>query len=113
MSDEWDPDWWRKAQAESIQRKGKIQPTAPTGDAILVVTEGTVTEPTYFEALRDALRLSTIRIVIGPGTTSAPLSVVQTAADQAREQKRKRRRGKLGISELEKFDASCRARSQL
>jgi hypothetical protein len=104
MTDEWDLDWWRKAQAESIQRRGKTQPTAPTGDTILVVTEGTVTEPIYFEALRDALRLSAVKIVIAFGNTSAPLSVVQTAANKAQEQKRKKGRGKLGISEPEKFD---------
>jgi hypothetical protein len=104
MSDEWDPDWWRKAKAQTVQRKRNTPATASTGDAILIVTEGTVTEPTYFKVLRKELRLSAVKVVIAPGATSAPLSVVNTAAYQARMQQSKKRRGKLNISDPAKFD---------
>jgi hypothetical protein len=46
---------------------------------VLVVTEGTETEPRYFGALLQKLELSTRRIVVKPGSGSDPISVVDTA----------------------------------
>jgi hypothetical protein len=104
MSHGYDEDWWKKAKAESIERRKRASAITPSGDAILVVTEGTVTEPTYFKALRAKLRLATVRFEIVPGHTSAPLTVVRTAASLASEQIRKSRRGELSLSAPRKFD---------
>jgi hypothetical protein len=103
MSNDWDANWWRKAKAESIQRKSR-QSSISSGDTFLLVTEGTVTEPTYFKALRAALRLRAIKVVVAEGDTSAPRSVVETAARLAKEQKRKKKRGTQGMSEPDGFD---------
>jgi hypothetical protein len=55
---------------------------------VLVVTEGTETEPRYFSALLQKLGISTRRIIIMSGSGSDPKSVVDTAL---REQKAARR----------------------
>ena len=56
MSEEcgYDPDWWKAAKAVSIERKSRkavSRKLAKLGDTFLVVTEGPVTEPVYFEFL--------------------------------------------------------------
>ena len=53
--------------------------TAKPGDAFLVVTEGTVTEPVYFELLRTDLQLPVVRVKVVPGDASDPRHVIRTA----------------------------------
>lgn len=52
--------WW-KAKEISLARKAEaaLRPAcARPGDSFLIVTEGSVTEPVYFELLRESLQLS-------------------------------------------------------
>jgi hypothetical protein len=77
---------------------------AKPGDAFLIVTEGKVTEPVYFDLLRSDLRLSAIRIKVQPGDASDPRHVILTAEREAKDQLRKARKGLLGMNEPEKFD---------
>ncbi len=103
----WDRDWWRKAKAASLDRRARtatLGAIAKPGDAVLVVTEGTVTEPVYFELLRQNLRLSVVRIKVQPGDASDPRHVIRTAVREAREQTRRGKRGSLGASEPARFD---------
>ena len=57
----YDPNWWREAKAASLERKRRAM-AASAGDAFLIVTEGKVTEPVYFNLLLRDLHLSTVRI---------------------------------------------------
>lgn len=62
MSDEcgYVPDWWKAPKAASLERKKRAAQagaTAKPGDTFLIVTEGTVTEPVYFEFLLQDLQL--------------------------------------------------------
>jgi hypothetical protein len=108
MSDdaEWNPNSWRDAMEQSLRRKAaKVKATgAQPGDSFLVVTEGTVTEPVYFELLLSPLELSRVWVKVMPGKHSAPLHVIATAAKVAESQKRKGKRAKLGVKEPPKFD---------
>ena len=109
MSEEcdWNPDWWREAKAASLQRRRRAVAAAALakpGDAFLIVTEGTVTEPIYFDLLLRDLQLSVVRIKIQPGDASDPRHVIRTAEREAKEQVRKARKGVLGINEPPKFD---------
>jgi len=55
----------------------------------LLVCEGGKTEPAYFEALRDELRLSALVVeIVGRECDSAPISVVDTALDLRRTARR-------------------------
>ena len=55
--------------------------------SILIVTEGSKTEPIYFSSLRNRLQLSTIEIeVVGAG--AAPISVVDRAIELRSERER-------------------------
>jgi RloB-like protein len=103
----YDPNWWRAEKALSIERKARRAAPAALakpGDAFLIVTEGEVTEPVYFELLRCELDLLVVRIKVLPGDATDPRSVVLTAERLAKEQQRKARKGLLGISEPSKFD---------
>lgn len=103
----YDPNWWRTAKALSLDRRKRqaaLAALAKPGDAFLIVTEGTVTEPVYFDLLVRDLHLPVVRIKIQPGDGTDPKRVVLTAEREAKEQQRKARKGLLGISEPAKFD---------
>ena len=67
----WNPNWWLEAKAASLERKRlavAATALAKPGDAFLIVTEGTVTEPIYFDLLLRDLQLSVVRVKVQPGT---------------------------------------------
>lgn len=100
------PPWW-KAREVSLKRQAAEsvrEASARPGDAFLIVTEGTVTEPVYFGRLRDSLKLSTVTVKVIPGRASDPRHVVQTAADEVKELARRVRRKRTAVNEVEKFD---------
>ena len=103
----WNPNWWLEAKAASLERKRRAVAAAALakpGDAFLIVTEGTVTEPIYFDLLLRDLQLSVVRIKVQPGDASDPRHVIRTAEREAKEQVRKAKKGVLGINEPPKFD---------
>jgi hypothetical protein len=103
----YDPNWWRAEKALSLARKARQAvpaALAKPGDAFLIVTEGEVTEPVYFDLLRRDLKLSVVLIKVQPGDASDPRHVIRTAAQLAKEQQRKARKGVLGTNEPLKFD---------
>jgi len=105
MSDDatYDPNWWREAKVASLERKRRPV-AASAGDAFLIVTEGKVTEPVYFNLLLRDLHLSTVRIKVQPGDASDPRRVILTAERLAKEQKINAKNSLLGINEPAKFD---------
>jgi hypothetical protein len=103
----FDPNWWQKEKALSLARKARkaaLSVLAKPGDSFLVVTEGTVTEPVYFNLLRRELQLSVVRIKVQPGDAPDPRHVIETAAREAKEQERKARKGLLGFTDPPRFD---------
>lgn len=103
----YDPNWWRAEKALSLARRKRqaaLAAEANPGDAFLIVTEGTVTEPVYFDLLLRDLHLPAVRITVQPGDGTDPRRVILTAEREAKEQQRKARKGLLGISEPGKFD---------
>ena len=106
MSEEWD-DWWKGPKEESIKRKEAAAFEAfgvKAGDSFLIVTEGTVTEPVYFEFLLEGLELSRVRVRITPGVHPDPRHVIRTADRIATEQQEKAAKKQLSIGEPEDFD---------
>ena len=104
---EWNPDWWREARDESLERKqaqAGAAAGANPGDAFLIVTEGTVTEPVYFELLLQGLELTRASVRVIPGDHSDPRHVIRTADREAKAQKSQAKKGLLGFGEPKKFD---------
>ncbi len=110
MSDDcgYDPDWWKATKAASIERKRRqaasASATASPGDTFLIVTEGTVTEPVYFEFLKGDLQLYAVHVVVMPGWASDPRRVVETAAEKVKDHQRRRKKGLLSVTEPQKYD---------
>ncbi len=103
----WNPQWWLEAKATSLERKRRAvaaSALAKPGDAFLIVTEGLVTEPVYFDLLLRDLQLSVVRIKVQPSDHSDPRHVIRTAEREAKDQLRKAKKGILGINEPAKFD---------
>lgn len=100
-------DWWKQRKALSLERKAvaAVRPAcAAVGDAILIVTEGKVTEPTYFDLLRESLQLSTVTVKVMPGWASDPRHVIQTAADEVDALKKRAKQNQIAVNEVKKYD---------
>lgn len=98
--------WW-KAKEISLQRKraAAVRPAfAQSGDSFLIVTEGEVTEPVYFEFLRDSLQLSTVTVKVIPGKASDPRHVVQTASEEVKALERRMKRKDAAMNEVGRYD---------
>ncbi len=98
---------WKQRRDLSLERKARESDRpafASPGDALLIVTEGTVTEPVYFSALKGQLKLSAASVRITSGDTSDPRHVIETAARLAEEQKRLHARGALPADEPAHYD---------
>lgn len=104
----WDCAWWKKLRDESLERKAAVAAeatiTARPGDAFLIVTEGTVTEPVYFAALLAKLEISRATVKVMPGWASDPRHVIETARSEAERQSERARRDELGNREPASFD---------
>lgn len=67
---------WREREAKELARKkGK----RPPHDRVLIVTEGSKTEPNYLTEIRQELRISSAHIEITHGDVTAPLQVATYA----------------------------------
>ncbi len=92
------PNWWQEAKAMSLARRAALPTkvgTAKPGDAFLIVTEGTVTEPVYFELLRTDLQLPVVRVKVVSGDASDPRYVIRSADREAKDQVRRAKKGQL------------------
>lgn len=76
----------RKARTSDLLKRKKAK-RSPY-DMVLIVCEGEKTEPNYFRALVDDLRLNTANIVIAPNVTgSSPRTIVDVALEEYRKDK--------------------------
>ncbi|MEI6674956.1 MAG: RloB family protein [Verrucomicrobiota bacterium] len=95
---------WKKhiaADPRSFRRpRGSKRP----GTSILIVTEGQVTEPVYFHALKQKLHLSTVEIeVVGAGKGD-PRRLAESAIEGRKKRKKAARDGSLSFSKATDFD---------
>jgi hypothetical protein len=73
----------------TLSRRGPVY----TGNRILVVTEGSRTEPLYFEALKARLRIHTLQVeVVHPDATD-PARIVDSAIARLKDSRKAARRG--------------------
>ncbi len=103
----YDPDWWKKEDEASLERRTAKAAEASgvlMGDTFLVVTEGTVTEPIYFELFLKTLELSNVSVIVIPGRASHPRHVIESAREKADEQVRLHKEGRLSVRAPAKFD---------
>jgi len=107
MSGSGTKPWWQAQKELSLTRKA-VKPSrtacARPGDSFLIVTEGEVTEPVYFELLRESLQLGTVKVKIQPGSASYPKHVINSAADEVTALSKRVKKKLIAINEVEKYD---------
>lgn len=74
------------------------------GSSILVVTEGVNTEPTYFEALKNAFVSPSVELVAHGAGRGDPEKLTDAALDFQKKRRKDARNKNLSISQLEDFD---------
>lgn len=107
MSEGPEIPWWeQRAQKSSERRSAEAQENAPAqpGDSFLIVTEGTVTEPVYFEELRQSMELSQVKVKVMPGEASDPRHVIRSAAREVENLARLAKKKCTSLTELESYD---------
>lgn len=100
-------NWWQQPGERDFARDtepGPATASPATGDTFLVVTEGTVTEPVYFELLLGRREFSRVRVRVEPGRRSDPLHVVRAARKLADEHEERAKRRELGNNDPQGFD---------
>lgn len=102
----YNSQWWKEAKAASLARKSAVSlgTLAKPGDSFLIVTEGQVTEPVYFETIRQKLKLGAMHIKVIPSTRPDALNVIRKAVEEQKAHTLKIRRGELPIKMPAKFD---------
>lgn len=74
------------------------------GSSILVVTEGVNTEPTYFEAIKNAFASPSVELVPHGAGRGDPKTLTDAALAYQKKRRKEARDKKLSISQLEDFD---------
>ncbi len=69
-------------QQKDLQRTSMLRPSY---DRILIVSEGSKTEPNYFNEMRSTYRLNTTHIHVRPSPGTAPVQVVEYAMELFKE----------------------------
>lgn len=69
-------------QVRQSQSYARRAPTREPYDYVLILCEGSKTEPNYFRALRQAYRLSSANVEIAKPGANDPLSIVKKANDR-------------------------------
>jgi len=75
----------RNSRKRDREPKGRHLSQRYSGDRVLIVSEGTETEPNYLHALKEHFKLNKAAIEIVPSSGSAPQTVVKYAKDAIRE----------------------------
>lgn len=95
---------WKKhvpSDPGSFRRpKGSKRPAL----AILIVTEGEVTEPIYFEVLKKKLALPTVEITVVGAGKGDPRRLAEAALDARKKRRRDNKQGTLALSKAPDFD---------
>ena len=99
--------WWKVEKELSVKRRAAQSASAAgakPGDSFLIVTEGQVTEPTYFELLRESLQLATVTVKIQPGRGSDPRNVIESAAAEVVALAKRVKKKQTSIKDIESYD---------
>lgn len=109
MSDDtdWDPNWWKKERDASLVRRRELAAAASEiniGDSFLIVTEGMVTEPVYFELFLNDIELTRVKVSVIPGDASDPRQVIRTGQRLAESHAKLAARNQLSLDEPQGYD---------
>lgn len=80
----------QRRKATKLADLARQQAKRESYDKVLIVCEGTKTEPNYLNEIKDELKLSTANVSIAPSPGSDPLSVVEHAETLVKQQARQK-----------------------
>ena len=99
--------WWKHEEEAKLVRRAEAAANSAgvkLGDTFLIVTEGTVTEPVYFDLLLKDLGLDSVTVCVVPGAASHPKHVIGTAAKIVKDRAQRYKKGLLANHESPTFD---------
>jgi hypothetical protein len=95
---------WQKLMEKSPASFRRGRPTREPAASILVVTEGQVSEPAYFNEMRRRLKLGTVELEVEPGEMGDPRRLAERACEINAERRSGTKKRKMGFFQPRVFD---------
>jgi len=95
---------WKKHLASDLNSFRRAPGSKPPAKAILILTEGEVTEPVYFQALKAKLALATVEIEVQPQGKGDPARLAEAALEERLKRRKSARDGRLSYAQAADFD---------
>lgn len=95
---------WKKHLPSGVRSFRRPQGSKPPAKAILILTEGEVTEPVYFEALRAKLALQTVEVEVLPQGKGDPRRLAEAALEEREKRRKAAKQNRLSLSQSPDFD---------
>ena len=95
---------WKKHLASDLHSFRRARGSQRPAKAILILTEGEVTEPVYFQALKAKLALATVEIEVLPQGKGDPRRLAEAALEERAKRRKAARDGRLSYAEAADFD---------
>lgn len=95
---------WKKHLPSDVNSFRRARGSKPPAKAILILTEGEVTEPVYFQALKAKLALPTVEIEVQPKGKGDPARLAEAALEERLKRRKSARQGRLSYAQAADFD---------
>jgi len=95
---------WKKHLPSDVQSFRRPKGSKRPSNAILILTEGMVTEPIYFETLKAKLALQTLEVTVKPQGKGDPRRLAESALQEKADRRTAARQNRLSYAQAADFD---------
>jgi hypothetical protein len=95
---------WKKHLPSDVGSFRRSRESKPPSKSILILTEGEVTEPIYFRAMKAKLALATVEVEVIPQGKGDPRRLAEAALEERRKRRRDAKNDKISQSQAPDFD---------
>jgi len=95
---------WKKHLPSDVRSFRRQKGSKPPSKAILILTEGVVTEPVYFETLKAKLALQTLEVEVKPQGKGDPRRLAEAALEERTERRKAAKQNRLSYAQAPDFD---------
>lgn len=95
---------WKKYLPSDLRSFRRPKESKRPSKAILILTEGVVTEPVYFETLKAKLALQTLEVEVSPQGKGDPRRLAESALEERAARRKAAKQNKLSYAQAPDFD---------
>jgi hypothetical protein len=95
---------WKKHLPSDVRSFRRPKESKRPSKAILILTEGVVTEPVYFETLKAKLALQTLEVEVKPQGKGDPRRLAESALEERADRRKAAKQNRLSYAQAPDFD---------